>query len=198
MLVGNLVELADLLVSSGDGTLHFDAVIGRNALASQPLADREQIAARLAELLCTGGTISLCETVPRHTQRLYALLDLSALGDDLAERVRLAEEAIYSDANAPLVNWDGADLLALMGRAGLQRVAVTAHNSTSQVHLGTSRLGDWFSTDEGRPRLSYAQHLLREISSAELSAVRSAFERALLNQTVPWRTQYVHLTAVSP
>ena len=198
VLNGSLTELTTMLAAAGDETVRFDAIVGRNALAAHDAADRQVIVGSLVSLLRAGGTISLCETIPRHTQRLYALLDLSSLGDDLAERVKLAEEAIYSDANDPLVNWDSADLAVLLEQAGLQRVTAIAHHATSQVHLNAGRLNDWFAMDADRARPSYAHHLLRQLSTAELSVVRGVFERTLLNQTVSWRTQYVHLTAVSP
>ena len=198
VLNGSLTELTTMLAAADDETVRFDAIVGRNALAAHDAADRQVIVGSLVSLLRAGGTISLCETIPRHTQRLYALLDLSSLGDDLAERVKLAEEAIYSDANDPLVNWDSADLSVLLEQAGLQRVTAIAHHATSQVHLNAGRLNDWFAMDADRARPSYAYHLLRQLSTAELSVVRGVFERTLLNQTVSWRTQYVHLTAVSP
>jgi len=198
VLNGSLTELTTMLAAADDETVRFDAIVGRNALAAHDAADRQVIVGSLVSLLRAGGTISLCETIPRHTQRLYALLDLSSLGDDLAERVKLAEEAIYSDANDPLVNWDSADLSVLLEQAGLQRVTAIAHHATSQVHLNAGRLNDWFAMDADRARPSYAHHLLRQLSTAELSVVRGVFERTLLNQTVSWHTQYVHLTALSP
>lgn len=198
VLNGSLTELTTMLAAADDETVRFDAIVGRNALAAHDAADRQVIVGSLVSLLRAGGTISLCETIPRHTQRLYTLLDLSSLGDDLAERVKLAEEAIYSDANDPLVNWDSADLSVLLEQAGLQRVTAIAHHATSQVHLNAGRLNDWFAMDADRARPSYAYHLLRQLSTAELSVVRGVFERTLLNQTVSWHTQYVHLTALSP
>ena len=94
------------LLNSGD--LVFDAIIGRNALTRH--ADKAGAAAMLARLLSAAGVISLAETVPSHTQRLYKLVDLATLGSDLAERVVKAEEAIYSQSDDPMVNWDEEDL----------------------------------------------------------------------------------------
>ena len=52
----------------------------------------------------------LAETVPRHTQRFYHLLPSQSLDNQLYERLVLAEEAIYTDASDPMLNWDADDL----------------------------------------------------------------------------------------
>ena len=77
-------------------------------------------------LLRPSGIISLAEPVPRHTQRLYALVDLAALGDALATKVREAEEAIYADPADPLVNWAEDDLRAAFLAANLTEVTSRA------------------------------------------------------------------------
>ena len=59
-----------------------------------------------SRLVAPGGVISLAERIPRHTQRLYRLVDLAELGDDLAAAMVAAEEAIYARCDDPLVNWD--------------------------------------------------------------------------------------------
>ena len=40
------------------------------------------------------GVLVLAETIPRHTQRLYDLLQPALLSSELFERLKLAEEAI--------------------------------------------------------------------------------------------------------
>ena len=79
MLQGSLPDLPELLAFRGEAGVRFDAVIGRSALTpprTQGTAaeGREALARLLAGLLQPGGTISLAEPVPRHTQRLYALV----------------------------------------------------------------------------------------------------------------------------
>ena len=64
----------------------------------------------MVNLLRAGGCISLAEPTPRHTQRLYGLVNLTELGEGLAAKVRDAEEAIYADPDDPLVNWSEDDL----------------------------------------------------------------------------------------
>ena len=126
VLQGTLSELSDLLALRGEADVRFDAIVGRGALNPGRFAHRgdmentenllESLSAlratvvNLASLLRSGGCVSLAEPVPRHTQRLYALVDLVELGDALAGRVREAEDAIYADQADPLVNWAEEDL----------------------------------------------------------------------------------------
>ena len=69
-------ELPELLALRGEADLRFDAIVGRNALGR---AARQGAATLrlLAGWLQPGGRLSLAETVVRHTQRLYDLVDLS-------------------------------------------------------------------------------------------------------------------------
>jgi putative ATPase len=196
ILAGNLLALAELLEAMGDGAVRFNAVVGRNALTSYLEEERHTLARSVARLLEEGDILSLSETIPRHTQRLYELVDLSSLGGDLAERVRAAEEAIYRNEEDPLVNWDGDDLAKIFEVAGFGTVNVTVHTNVSQVCLNGGRLEDWFSVDDERSRPTYAWHLLRRISAEELDSVRNLFEKTLNDRDVTWRSKHAHLTAI--
>ena len=198
VLLGDLFAVPQLLAAAGDSAVRFNAIVGRNALSPYNTEDRIRILPEILALSEAGGILSLAETVSRHTQRLYELIDLSSLGGDLAARVKAAEEAIYENPDDPMVNWDADTLAQLVEGAGFRQVETKVYSSASQVHLTAARLNDWFLVDEKRLRPTYAQHLLQQIEPAELAAVRSLFERQLLNQTVSWRSQWVHLTAVSP
>ncbi len=189
VLVGGLDDLPQLIAAHGESGLRFDAIVGRNALTRHP--DKAAAARLLSELLREGGRISLAEVVPRHTQRLHALVDLSALGESLAQRVVAAEEAIYANPDDPMVNWDVADLQRAFEAAGCAGVTVEVETPAADVHLTPALLARWFEPDGEDERPTYAQHLLRHITPDELAAVRRLFERQLLNQVIPWRTQVV-------
>ena len=94
VLQGAPAELADLLSVRGEDNLRFDAIVGRSVLAGQRSSsvDRLGLARALAGFLGPAGSISLAEPVPRHAQRLYALLDWEGQGEELAAKVRTAEE----------------------------------------------------------------------------------------------------------
>ena len=95
VLIGDPLELPDLLARRGDSELRFDAIVGRNVLVRRP--DKRAILKLGASLLRPGGVLSLAEAVPRHAQRLTALLDqdeLDALGADLTQRLQPTRKRI--------------------------------------------------------------------------------------------------------
>ena len=105
VLQGALAELPDLLALRGEADVRFDAIVGRGALSpgrfnhhrdtentEKQSGNLRALCVSLVNLSRAGGCISLAEPVPRHTQRLYALVDLAELGDALAVKVREAEE----------------------------------------------------------------------------------------------------------
>jgi len=209
VLQGALVELPDLLALRGEGDVRFDAIVGRGVVAfyhrGRGAASRgdpgrgadhlSHIARLLAGLLHAGGVISLAEPVPRHTQRLYALVDLSSLGDDLAARVRAAEEAIYAAADDPLVNWAEADLADALRAAGLADVTVEAVESTADMRIGPALLDRWFTPAAADARPAYVQHLAGHLSADEIADVEALYRRKLTGATVPWRSVTAYLVA---
>jgi putative ATPase len=186
-LVGEIGELSDLLALRGEDDVRFDAIVGRNALG--PESHKAVALQRLAYWLRPSGRLSLTETVVRHTQRLYNLVDLASLGDDLYQRVRSAEETIYAVSDDPLINWVAEDLECLVKVAGFDDVTLVVETQESEVFISQATLDRWFSMDEARDRPSYAQHLLRLITPDELAKVRNLFQRQLVGQTVAWETQ---------
>jgi putative ATPase len=199
VLEGVPADLTELLAFRGEGDLRFDAVLGRSILAPRAGAarppDRSQVARRLAGLLSSGGVISLAEPVPRHAQRLHALVDWRGLGEALADRVRAAEEAIYTAADDPLVNWDADDLRAIFAAAGLGDVRVEGVETMADARITPALLARWFSPAAGGERPSYAQRLAPYLDADALAAVRALYERSLTNQTVPWRSVMAYLSA---
>jgi putative ATPase len=193
ILSGALVSLPDLIAAEGQGEVRFDAIVGRHALTQQP--DKAAAAQVIASLLGHGGRLSLAEAVPRQAQRLYRLVDLSSLDEDLRQRIVAAEEAIYADPHDPMVNWDIPDLEAAFKAAGLSDVQLQEETLDTQQHISSEHLARWFGTGGDRGRLTYAQHLGRHISAPELAQVRALFERQLQNQAVAWTSRIVYLSA---
>ncbi|MCC6168181.1 MAG: AAA family ATPase [Caldilineaceae bacterium] len=192
VLQGDLPALPGLLTThAADAPRQFDAVVGHNVLLDVP--DKVAAAALICGLVAPGGTLSLAERLPRATQRLYRLVALDSLGDDLAARVQAAEEAIYADTGNTLVNWDVGDLAAWWEAAGCP-AQIEAEAETTEVRITAGLLARWFApTGEGRP--SYAQHLSAQLSAGELGRVRALFERQLLNQTVEWQSRTAYVVA---
>jgi putative ATPase len=210
VLQGTLAELADLLTLRGEADVRFDAIVGRGALMvgrsrvhhrdaegaeTEPnsLSVLRAAAVQMVGLLRPSGTISLAEPVPRHTQRLYALVDLATLGEALAGKVRGAEEAIYADPADALVNWAEDTLHAAFEAAGLADVAVAGVESIAEARITPAMLDRWFAAAAAGERPSYSQRLAARLSADELAALEALYRRKLTAATVGWRsvTAYV-------
>ena len=203
VLQGEIPELPELLAlreqvaaglnrpSAGVALPQFDAVVGYNALFDQP--DKPALFSLLASLLAPQGYLSLAERIPRHTQRIYQLVDLTEVGADVTARLMQAEEAIYTDPTDTMVNWDVADLVAWAEQAGLT-VAQQTEADASQMQISAAVLQRWFAPATGA-RLSYGQRLATTLQPSEIALVQKLFERQLLNQTVVWTGCIVYVVA---
>jgi len=175
VLVGEIDELPDLLALRGEEDLRFDALVGRGVLG--PLADKVGALRRLAGRLQPGGRLSLAETVVGRSQRLYDLVDLSSLDDDLQRRLAEAEETIYANPDDPLVDWTAADLKSAMEAAGYQAVLLEEEVQKGEMLIGSPALDRWFGQDRDQTRPSYASHLRRSLSPEELAEVEALFRK---------------------
>ncbi len=195
VLQGEIGELPLLLKVRAGATQaasaeRFDAIVGSNALLDA--TDKEQAAALLAGLLADGGVISLAERIPRHTQRLHALVDATTLPADLVARWQAAEEAIYTTGDA-LVAWDAEELVAAFSAAGLT-VESSIEDERTDMQVTPSLLARWFGAGEaGKP--SYAERLAAQLSAEEIAQVRALMQRQLANQVVAWGSRTVYLVA---
>ncbi len=197
VLSATLTELPAFLATQAPDVL-FDRIIGRNALGHE--SDKVATVQSLAKLLRQSGVLVLAETVPRHTQRLYRLLDPTKLNANLYERLVAAEEAIYGSSSDPMVNWDADELRVAFETAGLV-VEVTTERNSTQMHVTPALLERWFAptatTTKERP--TYAQHLAHFLKAAEVRTVQDLFTRSLLHQTVTWSSTiaFVQATALT-
>jgi len=204
LLAGSLIELDRLLLDQDQPDLRFDALVGRNPMTEVDAGQRARIAGGLAALLAPGGRISLAQVLPRHTQRIYRLVDVEELPAGLAARIIAAEEAIYENPDDPWVNWDADDLAAAFRDAGLGTVEVRVETAQTEVRVTGSLLDRWFhvpDASEPRRRPTYAQHLARpsdagpSLDAGELLAYRGLLERICLNQSVRWETSTAFVVA---
>lgn len=186
----SLVKLHEKVQSTEPGVC-FDAIVGRNALGAEQ--DKAAVAGVLHELAADGGQISLAEIVSGQAQRLYALVDLSSLPQDVRQRLIQAEEHIY-DTGGPVVAWTPDDLKSAMAGAGFQQVDVRVDKTQTERRITPQQLAYWFDRG-GEKRLTYAGHLARLLDADELHTVQRLFERQLAHKTVIWTISVAYLTA---
>ncbi|MBW4492224.1 MAG: AAA family ATPase [Oscillatoria princeps RMCB-10] len=189
VLKASLTELPNILAEQATG-VRFDRIIGRNAMLQEP--DKIESVRQVAKFLQPDGIIVLAEAVTRHTQRLYRLLDSHWLDAGLYQRLAVAEEAIYASESDPLVNWDAGDLRTAFETAGLA-VEIEVSRSTAHTHITPALLERWFASAGTRP--TYAAHLSRSLSEAEIVTVKDIFSRHLRNQTVIWESSIAFVRA---
>jgi putative ATPase len=191
VLHGPLIHLREL-IKERENNMHFDAIIGRNALGG--LAAKAEIIGSLRPLLAARGRISLVEAVPKQAQRLHQLVNLGSLSADLVERLIHTEEAIYSDPENPLVNWDPEDLQALFAAAGFANIRLQTETEPTLRRITPQQLNHWFNPG-GQQHHTYGSYLHQQLSDEELRQVRKLFERELAHKTLHWATTQIFLTA---
>ncbi len=190
VLHGGIEEQAQQLDAE---EVRFDAIVGRNALLAS--ADKEASLAHLAKILAANGWLALAETIPRHTQRIYALGDRSLLQPELAERLIAAEESIYTDAADRLVNWDDDTLQAALtaafpAKTQAGRVSTERIDTDTDLRITDAHIRRWFGPALGK-RKSYAERLAEQMQPSEVEQIESWIRGQLLNQTVVWRRRTV-------
>ena len=193
LLTGRVQDLPELLRQSGAGDVLFEAVVGRNLLLRE--TDRGTVLAMVAGLVAAGGQLVLAETLPRHSQRLYQLVDLADLSPGLTAKLEAAEEAIYCNADDPMVNWDAAEAVTWATAAGFEKVTAEPQPQTRPQWFSQAQVERWFAMETG-DRPGYAQLLEHHgLSPAEIQEVRRRYLRDLAGKTVTWRSQVLLLKA---
>jgi putative ATPase len=162
--------------------VRFDHIMGRNALLRE--VDKAGIVRSLSHWLQPHGAVTLAEAIPRQAQRLYQLLDPAWLSAKLYQKLVKAEEAIYTQPDDPMVNWDVLDLQTMFETAGFT-VELQVEPFSTDMLITAALVDRWFAATH--TQLTYAAHLARQLSQAETTKVHTTFNR-LVNQTVKWKS----------
>ncbi len=173
--------------------LLFNKVIGRNVFIHQ--ANKAEIAALVVDMLQPGGRLILAEIIPKYTQRLYQLLDLSGLADGLATQIVAGEEAIYNDATDPMVNWDETQLQTIFDKAGLTHLELVLEIYPAEWRIGSAQIERWFGLNPNGGRLTFAQQLMDKagVNASDLNELKAIFQRQLLNKVISWQSTTAYL-----
>ena len=189
ILIGTPEQLPDLLARH-DADIRFDFIIGRNLLSRT--TDRDATFRLVDSLLRPGGNLAVAENIPRFSQRLGAFLPkpLDADAEARLNRFRAAEEAVYTRADDPLVNWDDRDLIREATAAGLTCCAATRTVFHREQTLAPTQLERWFADYPD----SFAQRLRRQgLEDDDLLAVKRLLAGAV--RQVTWHSTVAFLTA---
>ncbi len=202
VVVGPATELGGLLAARGDEDVRFDLILGRNPFTAEPSDGPVQehfarLLTTLGERLLPTGRVQLVQVIPRANQRLYDLVEWT--GDDraLAERVRAAEETLYSDTQDPLVCWDDEVLASALQRSGLSEGTLRVETQHEPRRFTETHFQRWFGeTPDTAERATYADHLAAAgLSEDEILRVAALYRQRLTDRVVDWATSLAFLTA---
>jgi putative ATPase len=189
ILIGAVKDLPDLLERAGEGEVRFDAVVGRNALFRDP--DKAGCLKSMSALLQPEGTISLAEVVPSEGMRLSALLDLASESEEFRQKLARAEEAIYTDADNPLVNWNAEDFIGLFVDAGFTILYKDCRRFTDLRTIRKEDIERWFATQKG----NYADQASVYLDSTELGRLKGICIDQLLTRPCDWHSTVLFVRA---
>jgi putative ATPase len=192
ILQGTVPQLPTLLTNHSDQSpqIQFDHILGRNVLMAA--AEKSDLIRTWMPFLQSRGQITLAETVSRHTQRLYRLVDAAQVEPELYQRLIVAEEAIYTNSSDPRMNWDSADLALVFEQAGCTAQVETIQ-TIPEMYISATLIERWFAIATDTP--TYANHLSFYLSEAEIDWVKQLFQRHLQDQSVPWQSAIAFVVA---
>ena len=194
ILIGDITDLAYLLELRNDSDMRFDHILGRNVFTSR-MAEVPELVPFIADRLFADGQFTIVQFLPRHSQRLYDLVDWSSR-ENLRTKVAILEDAIYTDPTDPLVSWDENELKRALEADGLFEVQMIVEKRPDQRLISSGQIDRWLnleSTENSRP--TYLMRLRDGgLSNNELSEIAALFRRSLLDREVAWQTANAFLT----
>lgn len=197
ILIGEIAELDYLLDLREEADMRFDRIIGRNVFTTR-VKNLSKSLPILSNRLLPAGQINFVQTLPRYTQRLYALVDWSGQ-EELREKVAVLEDAIYDDPADPLVNWDENDLKNALEAHGLFKVQLVVEKRSDSRRINSSQLDGWLNlaASAESTRVSYLTRLRDGgLTDRELLEVSARYRRSLLEQDVAWQSANAYLTGM--
>ncbi|MFZ4674371.1 MAG: AAA family ATPase [Nodosilinea sp.] len=181
--------LAAYLVAHTPG-IRFERIVGRNAFGQ--VVNRDRFVEILQQLLAPDGVVLLAETIPRHSQRISALVESSSLSKALVKRWHQAEEAIAQSTTDPRFSWQADTVTTLFRTVGFT-VQLSEDVLHSRIYISPALLQRWFAPDS--TPLSYRDQLAPHLSEKDVAMIQQVCERQLQGQTVQWRSPMIYLTA---
>ncbi|MCB0162983.1 MAG: AAA family ATPase [Anaerolineae bacterium] len=201
ILTGQIADLPQLIATTLEAPQEqapsgFDIIIGRNVLTQ--VIDKRGIVEVAQTLLKPDGRVVLAEVVPKYTQRLHKLVDLSALPPELIERIRAAEEAIYTNADDPMVNWDETSLRSIFEQVGLSQIDLFVERTTAEWRIDMGQIDRWFNVEAQSKRPTFAQFLSTPktssgLTATELDRLKTLFQQQLANTVVSWQSTIAYI-----
>ncbi len=170
--------------------IRFERIMGRNAFGQ--VVNRDRFIEIVRQLLAPDGVVLLAETIPRHSQRISALVDVTGLSKALVKRWHQAEDAIAHSTTDSRFNWHAQTLETLFCGAGFT-TQMTEDVLQNSIYISPALLQRWFAVNSTQS--SYRDQLAQHLSEKDIATIQRECQRQLQGQTVSWRSPMVYLTA---
>jgi putative ATPase len=165
----------------------FDAIIGRDVLAALP--DKMTLIGRAGSLLGDDGRMVLAETVHCLGQRISELAaPKGPLGPDLSEQFKQAEEALFSDANDPLVNWTPESLAAQCTASGRFTLSFQLVTGLTKRRITAEVVDHWFRPAQAKGRKSLGARCALTMDQSGIDRVKRLLHACFDNKDSTWKT----------
>jgi putative ATPase len=148
----------------------------------QDRADRRPLLAQAFRLLAPGGRLVLWEPLLSERRGLSLELDLRPLGDDLARRIREAEEEMVRDSRDPRMTLGEETLSALLASLGFEPLKLERTLESSRMKVTAEEASRWFAPGSDGDLPGYRGRLLERISPEELARYRRLVEETLVGR----------------
>ncbi|HPY75325.1 MAG: AAA family ATPase [Planctomycetes bacterium] len=171
------ITLATLLQNN----IKFDAIIARNAFLSSWNMIQD-----LPTLLSEKGVISIVETIPNKTQRLYNLFTPEQL--PYFQQLQEAEESIYKDSTNPSLQVTPEDILQQFQKTNLNHIQQQTVQQTTTVYVTQTILTQWFSTNQNTHGVqkTYYDHISPFLTEDQIQHLYDQFKLCFLQKNIPW------------
>jgi len=193
IIIGPLQQLPNLLNNlENSQNIKFDYILGYNSIFKQN--NKFEIIKILKSLLLTNGTLALAETVPQLSQRLYNLVDLTAVSAKITTKLKQAEENIYANQSDDMVNWLPVDLENMLQKTLFANINIVNKKQIQTQIISKHQLQNWFSNNNKQNRKTYLQHLQNTMSTDEIELIKNLYEQ-LQGKYKNWQSTIVFIFA---
>ncbi len=195
VMVGKLSGLSDLLRERGEGEVRFDRIFCRDLLTPKKETsgiEKIQELKVALEWLSEEGFLVLVQRLPRMGQRLHELVSWGRNQASLREKVKSAEERIFTGEFHPVMKWGPEDLARELSSAGFGSVESKVVSLQAGKKLSKRLVNSWFNEEKSARGLpGYATCLLRAgLDEEELTAVGNLYISQLPERNLSWRSVY--------
>ena len=167
----------------------FDVVLGRDVLTYWPL--QRTMVAEIHRVLRPGGWVGILQSVPGRSQRVSEILPADLVPEEVRERLRQAEEAMWQHGDHPAMGWDVEDLVRLLEEAGFRVETRELMEVELKVPIRPEQVQRWVDPER---QGSFFARVAPFLSASERDVVRSALEH-LQGSWVTWRRSVVVIGA---